>query len=133
MKQHITAEQLDELSERGKKILAEWWYPSFGDHFIKGCDKDNILIFTNHRNPKEATEEQERKVTMLWKWSKDLLPLLSIGQMIKFLYDHRPDKRYKTIDLPTVGDCWECGRGAISPEKFCNELWEAVKEVLEKK
>ena len=28
------------------------------------------------------------------------LPLLSIGQMIEFLYENREDKRYKGIDIP---------------------------------
>lgn len=31
MKQHITTEQLNELSEKGKGKLREWWKPKVGD------------------------------------------------------------------------------------------------------
>lgn len=34
MKQHITVEQLNELSNSGKKTLREWWKPKEGDWYF---------------------------------------------------------------------------------------------------
>ena len=67
----------------------------------------------------------------LFASEKDALydhPSLSIGDMIEFLYENREDKRYKAIFPPGVGY-----DGEIYPEKWCDELWEEVKEVLESK
>jgi len=47
--------------------------------------------------------------------------------MIEFLYDHRPDKRVKYMNLPEAfGTVEDYPR----PELICDALWEAVKEIL---
>lgn len=63
MKQHITEEQLNELSDIGKKTLKEWGLKRNWNN-----EKPNIVFLTDGK---------------VQGW----LPLLSIGQMIEFLND----------------------------------------------
>lgn len=104
MKQHITPEQINELSFKAKKAYEEWY-------------KSHFDIWSN----RIYVYEDENGVT------QSDLPLLSIGQMIEFLYDHRPIKGNKTCYLPeSFGDEY----GLPYPEEMCDDLWEAVKEKL---
>ena len=66
MKQHITPEQLNELSDKSKDKLRKWWKPEVGD-----INQDGHAYVVSHKSE-------------LFKKTKDL-PLLSIGQMIEFL------------------------------------------------
>ena len=68
MKQNISIEQLNELSDKGKEKLRKWWIPKDGDISI-----DPLW-----------TGEQFWSVDS----DKDALPLLSIGQMYEFLLDN---------------------------------------------
>lgn len=129
MKQHITVNQLDELSERGKERLRKWWKPKEGDQFVRYFKLDN----------------SNRQETYYISWNdgyednindNDSLPLLSIGQMIEFLEEHSKEGWENVIGI------WEnvigideydvCLDYRNSNQEFCDALWEAIKEVLEK-
>lgn len=104
MKQHITEEQLNELSEKGKERLRKWWKPKEYDLYMN----------------------EEGEVSSVWCCEDDVtstdMPLLSIGQMIEFLNE------YGEIYLGTVKIItWE------PTQELFDVLWQSVKEVLEKK
>ena len=100
MKQHITVEQLNQLSEKGKEKLREWW------------EKDIVEV-----------DESKKQPEMICFGYKDL-PLLSIGQMIEFLIENNKleGEEYGRPALPTYNHDWE--------KYICDDLWEAVKEAL---
>jgi hypothetical protein len=102
MKQHITLDQLNELSEEEKKKLSDWnlnWNP-------------------------------DNEVMMTWVKCGDnlCLPLLSIGQMIEFIGNRRV---YPDLDS-LLGDYLVCNEDYEhhNVEEWCDILWEAVKELL---
>ncbi len=127
MKQHITTKQLNELSEKRKEKLREWWKPKEGDwvaYYEAGESpvpyKYKTLIIGNNLK--------------LEKKRKNVCPLLSIGQMIEFLGDNKV-KLFFTFN----NDIGWAGGGtrysSITLEKhgkdeLCDVLWEAVKEAL---
>ena len=172
MKQHITVEQLNELSEKGKKRLQKWWKPKNGDFVVfKQINAQEEFLLTgiddNHASmlwfcPSEPTDssyasgkskivENEYAVAIVdgnndeyaeyHKYSeiKNILPLLSIGQMIEFLDEHYKWKKYFSM---THHGLWSIidgsytqpleGRCAWGKGELCDALWIGVKEVLEK-
>lgn len=148
MKQHITPEQLEELSKGGKKRIRDWWKPKWNDRcFIKvSMNKvDNSML--NTVLMKEESEYagwqnhlyQDTGLDQDWKlenYKNKLLPQLSIGQMIEFIFDSERDGRYTKKPQPINFfqeryldyDGWY-----IVPEELCDDLWEAVKEILNDK
>lgn len=157
MKQHITVEQLNELSEKGKEKLRKWWKPEYGDyyayhrHTYKGIWKYSEHIYIDQMgydivDPTIGSDNEPGE--------RDY-PLLSIGQMIEFLdddldsieYEKMPDEYYGNLEYPRYEVsicnhekhiiCTECGKDKTGCYKFysnielCDALWEAVKEVLE--
>ena len=129
MKQHITVEQLNELSEKGKEKLGKWWKPIVGDWF----DDDGYMRI--------IPDDETKGAFVLNSFHT---PLLSIGQMIKFLDEHRSkDMKYywgvAHVETPSenvwyVGDDGqdELSRTKHESKDLCNVLWGAMKEVLEK-
>ena len=99
MKQNITVEQLNELSAKGKEKLRKW------------CEEKDYGDYIRSNGPN--TRELE-------------LPLLSIGQMIEFLDEHK-----RKLRVSAVFQSWELGKsgggGDVNP---CDALWEACKETL---
>lgn len=128
MKKHITVEQLNELSDKGKRRLRKWWKPTFGDkiyyekksieYWFDNDDKYNMDNWKNlgwgiaHKEPKPKQYKDHR------------LPLLSIGQMIEFLRD----SSYEGSSYFGANETDVQHQG----KELCDALWEAVKEVLEK-
>jgi hypothetical protein len=124
MKQHITIDQLNELSEKGEGKLRKWW----GD---------------GHAHLEWDNDPDARFVLML-----------DIGEMIEFLdeyaendrdYLSKPVKEWPSLKKGKGSEEWYWvtndnwlsvpGFGMVFGEKFteaCDALWEAVKEVLEK-
>jgi len=98
MKQHITVEQRDSLTDKQKYTLAYWLCNYTNKHGGHCC----VLP------------------------SKPEPSLMDIGQMIEFLDEKRGFiQGGRHLEIPIVG----CGQ--IDPLTFCDDLWDACKEVLE--
>ena len=116
MKQHITTEQLKELSKKGLKKYQKYL------NSLEYVDVYKYLYMGRAGKRIDFTKEET-----------DTLPVLSIGQMIEFLDEE--DDYFKTW--------YRQGKSKISKEcrtfewlydtELCNALWEAVKEVLNEK
>jgi len=149
MKQHITVEQLNELSNEAKEKLQTWWLPQRGDRFYitspddlknvdymwGGISDDNIYI---------AHHIQKQKDGSLWVWDEvsetleygcganinNTAPLLSIGQMIEFLVENN---QLKTMEVHnnfiTRVSIYKNGN-YFNADEPCDALWEAVKGIL---
>ena len=152
MKQFITIDQLNELSEKGKERLREWWKPKEGDwYFIpKG-----IQYGSGYGHWEETL------------WEKNTIHCLGYGELswgeggtvkyagkVKFdsiSYGEYGDDNYFEIPIKSVYPLlsiaqmiefldgfgylsssnlltWETHR---EPNWLCDALWEAVEEVLE--
>jgi hypothetical protein len=125
MKQNITVEQLNELSEKGKEELDKW------------CIKNGHI-----------TQEEKELFREISPNKPSGLLLLSIGQMIEFLdvndfyclnisrqikKDNKKMKKpqWGVFDIGTYFSDNITTNGFIKLE-LCDALWEAVKEFLEK-
>jgi hypothetical protein len=111
MKQHITVEQLKELSDKGFDNLNKWVFRNL----TKDANKVPIKYLGKVEDYHLTTTEDEY--------------LLSIGQMIEFLGE---DWFYHLFN---GGDCNSGDCGSVYKDyngELCDALWYAVKEVLEK-
>ena len=132
MKQQITKEQLNELSDEGRQKLKDWWKPKDGDF---AYSYDSIVSDAGSELHEGFIGESIGYDDTFGESSGKyiLYPLLSIGQMIEFLKDIDND-----LDITYIssGSIWSIGREfvpeSIMDEELCDALWEAVKEVLEK-
>lgn len=102
MKQHITINDLNTLSEEGKKRLRAYWKPKEYDLYYSESYSGEPIVY-------------EERIGLEYKGEQ--LPLLSIGQMIEFLIKDTIYVVYGPIELE---------------ENLADILWSAVKEVLEK-
>lgn len=135
MKQHITSEQLNKLSEKGKEKLREWWVKSFSFGGLTYCtvcrsvalppefSKVGTCYSRKHPECSKCKTIRER----VGKYAETLglvrspmedryvcyhnrdnctLPLLSIGQMIEFL---DPNSENSLIVLRSFPDYAEDG------------------------
>lgn len=148
MKQKITLEQLNELSEKGREKLKEW-----------------VLKKKYHENQKGIWIETNEIITTKGIKHKKVInkfyypyPLLSIGQMIEFLDENdsfyalnagqKLNIEYNKGDKKHINDekfwaerdmsnpyNWQCEMdsvGSYDAREPVDALWEAVKEVLDK-
>ena len=117
MKQRITVEQLQELTEEQQQRLREWWKREFGD----------VFYITDYKNNKEAQlQVLDRSWQLIVKeYRKEFLPLLSIGQMIELIENN--------------GVSWQNGLFLVDSNliifksyggELVDALWQAVKEIL---
>lgn len=123
MKQHITPEQLNELTE-DQKVKYDKWYRS---KYAPMAD-DDLYIYTSEDGTVKRYD----------------LPPLSIGQMIEFLDEHIEGlditgrRMYESFlidisDNTMVWDIWGGEWSSIEDEPvLCDALWEAVKSVLDR-
>jgi hypothetical protein len=114
MKQRVTFEDLSELTEEQKAKIKKWWEPELGDMFtefvdVAGLRGSNDFVISDLES---FVDSAERK-------NKNLVPLLSIGQMIDYLNtnDIRPDR--------AESNQWWIDRW--HKRDLCNQLWEMVK------
>jgi len=109
MKQHITVEQFDELGNKQRQLLRDWWRLRPGDHaYFEGRYK--VMI--------------EADTPFVGTSGVKYYPLLSIGQMIEFLEDSGHWLHNKSmVSLNLRED---------SVVNICDTLWDAVKKELEK-
>ncbi len=133
MKQNVTKEQLEGLTAKGKKSLREWWNPKEGDKFL---DYDGEVFYGQSNGFEDETYLPDKvyfKGTAGEGKETDL-PLLSIGQMIEFL-DERGSSKFDLGYAMASGISESYGSltyDEIDVSELCDDLWEAVRKVLEK-
>jgi hypothetical protein len=141
MKQHITIEQLKELSEKGKERLRKWWEPKKYDLIVTHSDylgKDGFQIgfFVSDYGYLNSGYRIDGEYTNGYREKNDCLPLLSIGQMIEFLEEH---EFYNFLSIEKTGTNWtvwieeaDLTRDKVGryQSELCDALWEAVKLVI---
>jgi hypothetical protein len=117
MKQHITSDQLNELSEKQLKKLIAW---------VKGK-----RFLTNYNNTTGTCIDHD-----YWQGHT----LLSIGKMMEFLEEseHFPvisKSNFMTSEVREWVSGWhlDFNQKEITSDELCDALWETVKEVLEGK
>jgi len=104
MKQCITINQLNELTDKGKERLREWWAKK---GLSRGL-KDGDGFYT-------------------------ALPILSVGQMIEFLDENRSYPVVNDESGELLSGCIEIKNATIwwdEETNLCDALWEACREVL---
>ncbi len=119
MKQHITVDQLNELSEEHRESIRELWKPMVGDVYFNFSSLHTDAV--NNRTTIKPS----------------YLPLLSIGQMIEYLDEH-----YSLLEIVKgqLSNSWHIQDRSLPSivnlpkfeEELCDRLWSAVKEVLNK-
>jgi hypothetical protein len=144
MKQNISMEQLNELSDRAKENLRKKWEPEVGDQVYYD---ENIYIYT-HFMPDTKELCMRELVSMgfdgeemnRYAVKEELLPLLSIGQMIEILANICG---MQIIHPEIDADYWINGCsgshldytynlfGYSHEQTLCEALWGAVVKVLE--
>ncbi|MFA5013955.1 MAG: hypothetical protein WC549_00240 [Actinomycetota bacterium] len=129
MKQNITADDLNRLSEKGRERLRKWWKPIGNEYIYSPTYKigsPNIQGWAVHQMF-DSWAKDWNKMKKEFEWVKLSLPLLSIGQLMELLDDFSPyDYSYKY---------WSAWLGENKPCKsypICDLLWKKVKEELEK-
>lgn len=140
MKQRITVEQLNELSEEQKSRLRELWSPETGDLIQLGSDdigypyERGDIVTVNHIGDWTHTNDNIcfGGGDTGTGTSKDMcLPLLNIGQMIELLIKTGNLREY-------LHDGGVCRSGLYvdiawdnsDKVELCDALWETVKAIL---
>jgi hypothetical protein len=147
MKQHITPEQLQELSEEQKERLREWWFKHIkvGDVFIvDGKMKSSYLSRLRQQNTLNVVAEVKRKYFGVGSIYKDYTlmkigevlkdgdvtigpnPLLSIGQCIELLEEKYPNGISFHSDWGDCSEVWivlvQDTQGDDPPDSFIDRI-----------
>lgn len=139
MKQRITVEQLQELSDEQKKRLREWWKPQEGDFITDGSETLSIGDVCTPSKTGNMYDGGCGCCSNNYGIGNFLL-IPNIGQMIEILnvrtttdwgivnYNDSCQAYhvYLGYSLESASDnkkCW-------LENELCDALWEAVKEVL---
>jgi hypothetical protein len=123
MKQRITIDDLNMLTEAQKQALREWWRPQFGD----------VFYFPNEKEPEMHTMDRTW-ILVFGRNDLEAYPLLSVGQMIELLSSK---VEYLTMQHYGSGYTVVYEKYDMLKEDFhydnpelCDALFEAVKQVL---
>jgi hypothetical protein len=125
MKQRITVNQLDRLSNEHKVILHKWWTPQKGEsyvwHYTDGQESNYVEYMVNDVF-ENIFEDPETNLIAL--------PVLNIGQMIAFIQEKKPQlkgisknrfgKWFINIDTAMLGH----------KDELCDALWDATVQIL---
>lgn len=137
MKQHITAEQLQELTTEQKQRLADWWQPQPGDLFFRYCVTAHPHIVKGDYNPENGyfhTTECDSDGEYEWEEKRCCLPRLSIGQCIELLEYHGLKNISPVIDCDVITkvEGWDVlvKDRYFKSKELIDTLWETIKEVL---
>lgn len=122
MKQRITIEQLEELTDIQKNYLREWWKPQRYD-WIRNCKgSESVIIYIEEDG---RIEDDDCIYDHIGEGLLSL-PLLTIGQMIEYLsVSEQPMMEFKDGQ-------WEVfHRGpTFNSVELTDALWEGVKRRL---
>lgn len=128
MKQHITIEQLHEMTDDQKEYLRKWWYPRQYDVVLDVQHDHQFSIYYQDGTIGDSYHDYMKD---------DCLPLLSIGQMIEFISTASKPKITEAYALPDYPDGrWSVfvfSVGTFYDEELCDALWKGVRGVLNEK
>jgi hypothetical protein len=133
MKQHITKDDLNKLSDEHKERLREWWNPQKWDIAVWGESEFPVSKLEADRIV-DAVEENSYVVN---EYGHDdsyplnqCIPLLSIGQMIQFIEENKP--LLKGISKNRFNQWFvNIENGMLGyKDELCDALWEATKQLL---
>lgn len=123
MKQHITPEQLAELTPAQREALREWWRPAEGDMFYIKHGVTGVIHLLPICTPPIMWVGNDPG----YEFRKaESLPLLSIGQCIEYLEDKR-------IDWPGELFFLKSPIGIVRKDyngELIDALWTEIKAVL---
>jgi len=136
MKQHITPEQLMELTPEQQQRLREWWKPAVGDviyitdTILSVNDKLTMISCINNPFGKSGKENTIRLSCGGWCYKKECLIVLSIGQCIEFLQDEETFAIDRKNEL--TESFWQVlvNQLLLDNNELIDALWESIKEVL---
>ena len=119
MKQRITVEQLNELSEEQKARLWELWQPSEGDTVLvnRGILKNYVITFSE-----DCLSNFPQKPI-------GYVPLLNIGQMIEIIKDKLSSIHFHGGNV-IVSFYHASVEKQFIKDNLCDALCEAVKAIL---
>jgi len=128
VKQRITIEQLNELSDAQKQRLRELWKPQDGD----------FIYSAKHGHPEFLEVAPMRGYGDYLKNRDKSLPLLNIGQMIEILSEILLDISIVPKSLLTDKKLWSITitfrettfMKSFEKSELCDALWQATKEIL---
>ncbi|MDQ0873805.1 hypothetical protein QFZ77_002464 [Paenibacillus sp. V4I3] len=145
MKQRITIEDLNTLTDEQKVHIQKWWKPKQGDYALSAENNNQsngktVVLSTVAKHPREFYGEKGVFVAFFVYENKDnghmgnldkLYPLLSIGQMIEFLRNQTEFSLDTHKDKFGVSFKQDDGK-YISWDKveLCDALFAAVKQVI---
>ena len=145
MRQHISIDQLNTLSPTAHEKLRAWWKPQVGDwcyakieHYGRETSRAFLIRVINCINENVFEDGVDNTEYCDSAHKSHCTPLLSIGQMIEFLLSYgsfgmslceTQDPEKYVWELDSI-DEWISENQNV---ELCDALWEAVKEVLEKK
>lgn len=133
MKQRITVEQLNELTEEQKARLREWWQPEEGDiifapsnEYVGPLYDDNEYFRYDHTKTIWGYGFPDSRI------KRAMYPLLSIGQCIALLGEKVNDIIPPWSPHNSEPNEWQVysGDGFWDSNELIDALWEAVKAVL---
>ncbi len=122
IKQHITIDQVKELSEASQQQLAEWLEYAVGDgdpvHVFIPQEEQGAYDgeFLGAWDQEFDFDYPDERVGKLKNHEGTIIPLMDIGQLLQFL----EDRFILPLTLP------------FSPLVLCDELWSQCKEELER-
>lgn len=117
MKQRITIEQLNELTEPQKQRLQDRWKIDQEYGLLELIVNNNQIVI-----PDEYDEDKGIFNYAAWEAHKsECLPLLSVGQMFEILADIKEAEYLNEIDVAI--EMW-------TPDDTCDELWKLMKKNL---
>lgn len=134
IKQRISMEQLQELTDQQKERLREWWQPH--DYDIVWDGKTDFAVECDLGGQMYLANDQDG---LCPPFGKDgLLPLLSVGQCVELLqsFDEALSFNRKTGLFPNELNVfgWEVELRLLdkwfTEKELIDALWEAVKAVL---
>ena len=121
MKQRITVNQINELSDAQKQRLRELWDPQVGDSIITTGNYRIPYIIVDASNMSSLAFINSG-IGVFGNSKDNCLPLLSIGQMIEILANNKGFYQRETITSRMSG--------INDDNDLCDALWRAVKEIL---
>ena len=120
MKQRISPEQLQELTEEQAQKLRDWWKPERADVFF--TEGRRFTVFSSTEDMLINYGKMSEKSKKIKKQKAKSLPLLTLGQLQQFIYETEgwPRLRAELNHIITQH----------GPESLVDELWRVVKDLL---